>query len=64
MRFTNDPKAAEPCGFDVATPTPFNGEHKAGTNAMISVPNAKTNLGPLCTAPSKQGNTFVCDINQ
>jgi hypothetical protein len=31
---------------------------------MISVPNAKTNLGPLCTAPIKQGGTYVCNINQ
>ena len=60
----NNPQDAVPCGFDASKPTPFNGQHVAGPNAMISVPNAKTNLGPLCTAPIKQGNTYVCNINQ
>jgi hypothetical protein len=60
----NNPQDAVPCGFNAGNPTPFNGQHKAGPNAMISVPNAKTNLGPLCTAPVKSGNTFVCNINQ
>jgi len=60
----DNPQDAAPCGFDVTKPTPFNGQHVAGPNAMISVPNAKTNLGPLCTAPIKQGNTYVCNINQ
>ncbi len=46
--FTN-PQDAAACGFDVNSPTPFNGEQNAGPNAMISVPNATTNLGPLCT---------------
>jgi hypothetical protein len=40
------------CVFDVTHPTPFNGEHKAGPEAMISAPDATTNLGPLCTNPS------------
>jgi hypothetical protein len=60
----NNPHDAAACGFDPTKPTPFNGEHKAGPNAMISVPNAETNLGPLCTAPVKQGTTFVCNISQ
>jgi hypothetical protein len=60
----NNPKDAVSCGFDATKPTPFNGQHVAGPNAMISIPNAKTNLGPLCTAAIKQGNTFVCNINQ
>jgi hypothetical protein len=60
----DNPQDAVACGFDASKPTPFNGQHVAGPNAMISVPNAKTNLGPLCTAPIKQGNTFVCNINQ
>lgn len=47
----NDPKDAAACGFDVTKPTPFNGEHKAGPLAMITVPNATTGLGPLCTKP-------------
>jgi hypothetical protein len=60
----NNPNDAAACGFNPAKPTPFNGEHKAGPNAMISVPNAETDLGPLCTAPLKQGTSFVCNINQ
>ena len=45
----NDPNDAAACGFDPTTPTPFNGDHKAGPLAMITVPNASTSLGPLCT---------------
>ena len=48
----NDPKDAAPCGFDVTKPTPFNGEHRAGPLAMISVPVEPANLGPLCTSPT------------
>jgi hypothetical protein len=48
----DDPNDAAPCGFDVTKPTPFNGEHIAGPTAMISVPNAKTGLGPLCLTPN------------
>jgi len=51
----NNPKTAKPCGFDDTHPTPFNGEHKAGPVAMISVPDANTNLGPLCTNPNNNG---------
>src|SRR5262245_860810 len=47
----NNPDDAAACGFDVTKPTPFNGEHKAGPLAMISVPDAKTGLGPLCLNP-------------
>jgi hypothetical protein len=60
----NNPEDAAACGFNPAKPTPFNGQHKAGPNAMISLPDATTNLGPLCTAPEKQGSGFVCDISQ
>jgi hypothetical protein len=60
----NNPNDAAACGFNVNNPTPFNGQHKAGPNAMISLPNAVTDLGPLCTAPIRQGNVYVCDINQ
>jgi hypothetical protein len=45
----NNPQDAVACGFDASKPTPFNGEHKAGPLAMISVPGARSNLGPLCT---------------
>ena len=54
----NSPNAAKKCGFDPNKPTPFNGEHKAGPVAMISVPDADTNLGPLCTKPGDGG---VCN---
>jgi hypothetical protein len=45
----NNPEDAKACGFKGTTP--FNGEHKAGPVAMISTPNVKTGLGPLCTDP-------------
>jgi|SRR5882672_1082073 len=65
----NDPNDAQPCGFDPNKPTPFNGEHKAGPNAMISVPVLPQNLGPLCTSPtgatvddvSKDPTKFLCN---
>ena len=56
----NKPEDAAACGFDPTKPTPFNGEQHAGPNAMISVPNPATNLGPLCTGSRKVGSTFVC----
>lgn len=56
----NKPEDAAACGFDPSKPTPFNGEQNAGPNAMISLPNPVTKLGPLCTGPRKQGSTFVC----
>jgi hypothetical protein len=49
----NNPQDAAACGFDVSKPTPFNGEHKAGPLAMITLPNPQTGLGPLCTDPDK-----------
>lgn len=58
----DDPNAAAACGFNANNPTPFNGQHKAGPNAMISLPDATTNLGPLCTAPIKQGTGYVCNL--
>ncbi len=51
----NNPKSAQKCGFDPNKPTPFNGEHKAGPVAMITVPDANTKLGPLCTNPGDGG---------
>jgi hypothetical protein len=53
----NDPNDANKngCTFDVNHPTPFNGEHKAGPLAMISVPDKDTDLGPLCTNPNDGG---------
>ncbi|MBZ5725238.1 MAG: hypothetical protein LAP87_09600 [Acidobacteriia bacterium] len=53
----DDPNDAAACGFNVASPTPFNGEHKAGPLAMISVPDAVTNLGPLFTKSQSNGTS-------
>ena len=60
----DNPNDAAACGFNAHNPTPFNGQHQAGPNAMISLPDATTSLGPLCTAPIRQGTTYVCNINQ
>ena len=59
----NDPNDAnvDGCVFDVNKPTPFNGEHTAGPVAFISVPNAKTNLGPLCTKPNTNTDPATCN---
>ena len=51
----DSPNDAAPCGFDVTKPTPFNGDHNAGPVAMISVPDAQTGIGPLCTQPESNG---------
>jgi hypothetical protein len=56
----NDPEDARACGFDVTKPTPFNGEHRAGPLAMISLPNEETKLGPLCTNPDFSTNPVSC----
>jgi hypothetical protein len=57
----NNPDDAAACGFDVTKPTPFNGEHKAGPLAMISVPDATSGLGPLCTKPDTSVSPARCD---
>lgn len=59
----NNPQDAAACGFDVTKPTPFNGEHRAGPAAMISLPDAETGLGPLCTDPERSNTSgqFVCN---
>lgn len=59
----NNPNDAtvDGCAFDVTKPTPFNGEHMAGPLAMISVPNATTNLGPLCTNPNTDTVPATCN---
>jgi hypothetical protein len=56
----NDPNDAAACGFDVTAPTPFNGEHKAGPLAMITLPDATTGLGPLCTKPDNSVTPARC----
>jgi hypothetical protein len=57
----NDPNDAAACGFDPTKPTPFNGEHSAGPLAMISVPDAGTNLGPLCLNPDTSTSPATCN---
>jgi len=54
----DNPAKATACGFTGSTP--FNGAHNAGPLAFITVPNATTHLGPLCTDPQSSGSTFVC----
>ena len=56
----NDPNDAAACGFNPNNPTPFNGEHKAGPTAMISV-SQDNGLGPLCTNPDNSKNPPVCN---
>jgi hypothetical protein len=56
----NNPADAAPCGFDPTKPTPFNGEHDAGPLAMISLPDATTGLGPLCTHPDTSVTPARC----
>ena len=57
----NNPNDAADCGFDVTKPTPFNGEHKAGPLAMISLPDRDTNLGPLCVNPDTSHTPATCN---
>ncbi|MDQ6773211.1 MAG: hypothetical protein M3024_09500 [Candidatus Dormibacteraeota bacterium] len=57
----NNPNDAAACGFDPSHPTPFNGEHKAGPLAMISVPDATTTLGPLCINPDTSVSPVRCN---
>ncbi len=57
----NDPQDAVACGFDASKPTPFNGEHQAGPLAMITLPDATTGLGPLCTHPDTSVSPARCD---
>jgi hypothetical protein len=57
----NKPSDAQPCSATPITPTPFNGEHNAGPLGMISVPNAVTGLGPLCTKPNTSTVPATCN---
>src|SRR5262245_26030799 len=57
----NNPLDAQSCGFDPTRPTPFNGEHRAGPLAMISLPNARTGLGPLCLKPDTSVTPARCN---
>jgi len=57
----NNPADAQACGFDVSKPTPFNGEHRAGPLAMISLPDATTGLGPLCVKPDTSVTPARCN---
>jgi len=57
-----DAAALSTCHFDPTKPTPFNGEHKAGPFAMLSVPDAKSGLGPLCTDPNNSTVPATCTL--
>lgn len=57
----NNPADAQPCSADPIVPTPFNGEHQAGPLAMITLPDAATGLGPLCTKPDTSVTPARCD---
>lgn len=57
----DDPNDAAPCGFDPTKFTPFNGQHVAGPVAFISVPDANTNLGPLCLDPNTSTVPATCN---
>jgi len=57
----NDPADAVACGFDAVKPTPFNGEHKAGPLAAISVPNARRGSGPCARKPDTSVSPARCD---
>jgi hypothetical protein len=60
----DNPQDAAACGFPAGDPskfTPFNGEHKAGPLAMISLPDPVTNLGPLCTNPDTSHTPATCN---
>jgi hypothetical protein len=54
----NNPADAAACGFTGTTP--FNGKHNAGPLAMESVPDATTDLGPLCLNPTSSA-PFGCN---
>jgi len=54
----NNPQDIAGCGDPTKT-TPFNGEHKAGPFAMISLP-AQNGLGPLCTDPNDDTKPATC----
>jgi hypothetical protein len=57
-----DAAALSSCHFDPTKPTPFNGEHKAGPFAMLSVPD-RAGLGPLCTSPNDSTTPATCNAN-
>jgi len=58
-----DAAALPTCHFDPAKTTPFNGQHNAGPFAMLSVPDAKSGLGPLCTSPNNSTTPATCNAN-
>jgi hypothetical protein len=58
-----DAAALPTCHFDPTKPTPFNGVHKAGPFAMLSAPDAKTTLGPLCTDANNSTTSASCNAN-
>lgn len=56
----DDPKDAQACSQTPIKPGPFNGEHTAGPLAFMTLPDANTNLGPLCTEPNTTTTPASC----
>jgi hypothetical protein len=57
----DSPNDVADCVDTLPAPTPFNGEHNAGPLAMISLPDAKTGLGPLCANPDFSTDPVTCN---
>jgi hypothetical protein len=55
----NSPADAAACGFTGVTP--FNGEHNAGPLAFVTLPDQKTELGPLCVSPTTTNGKVTCN---
>jgi hypothetical protein len=60
----DDPEAVAACGFDPAKATPFRPRGQAGPMAMITLPDADTGLGPLCTTPDLTVTPARCDVGE
>ena len=56
----DDPQDAQGCSATPIKPGPFNGEHTAGPLAFMTVPDADTKLGPLCTEPNTSTKPATC----
>ncbi len=55
----DSPDAVADCNLHGTTP--FNGDHTAGPFAMISVPDDKSGLGPLCLDPDLSSDPVHCN---
>jgi hypothetical protein len=55
----DSPQDAQGCSATPIKPGPFNDEHNAGPLAFMSVPDATTKQGPLCTESSSCGSSVT-----